>query len=185
MDLMGFWWLAWLGVFFLPVELWAAIKTPTRADTFSELVWFWFGVPRTKGPYAYRWVPFARLRRTILAAFMGSLSTHLVLGWSVIPVALFGGGVVIVIVRAVGWERGPKFIGRLVEVRIDYSEQWPLGLMPLDVRTGFAVPIMLSDYEQELRALEVGGECFVQAPIPPPTDREPTEFEWLRLRRVA
>ena len=36
MDPAGWWWLAWLLVFFLPPELWAAIRTPNRADTFSE-----------------------------------------------------------------------------------------------------------------------------------------------------
>ena len=106
MDPAGWWWLAWLLVFFLPPELWAAIRTPGRADTFSEWIWRAFGVPRKKGPLAGRPpVKWARARRTVLAAFMGSLSGHFVFGWSAVPLMIFGAGVTAVLVRAVGWER--------------------------------------------------------------------------------
>lgn len=107
MDPAGWWWLAWLLVFFLPRELWAAIRTPGRPDTFSEWIWRSFGVPRKSGPLAGRApVPWARARRSVLAAFMGSLSGHFVFGWSAIPLMVFGAGVAAVLVRAVGWERG-------------------------------------------------------------------------------
>jgi hypothetical protein len=101
MDPAGWYWLGWLLVAFLPMELYAAFATPGRGDTFSEWVWWAFGVkPRKDGKHV-RW---ARLRRAILAAFLLSLTGHLVMGWTVLPVAVFGAGVAAVIVYAVGWE---------------------------------------------------------------------------------
>ena len=106
MDPSAYYWLAWLLVFFLPPELWAATRTPGRADTFSDFVWRAFGVPRRTGPLSLRApVPWARARRSVLAAFMGSLSGHFVFGWSAVPLMVFGAGVAAVLVRAVGWER--------------------------------------------------------------------------------
>ena len=103
MDPSAYYWLAWLGLAFLPRELWAALRTPGRPDTFSEWCWRAFGVPH--GAFAGRVVPWARARRTCLAAFLGSLTLHLVWGASVVPVCVFGAGVAAVFVRAVGWER--------------------------------------------------------------------------------
>ena len=104
-DPAGWWWLAWIGVFFLPVELWAAVRLPGRAATLSEWVWRVLGVPRSDGPLAGRAVPWARARRGVFAAFWLSLGCHFALGWSVVPVIVFGAGFAAVIVRAVGWER--------------------------------------------------------------------------------
>lgn len=77
-----FWWLAWIFVVFLPVELYAA-KKKAPGDTFSENVWDWFGVKTPKR--------FGTLRRLILAAFLASLSIHFLFATTVVFVAIFGG----------------------------------------------------------------------------------------------
>lgn len=101
-DPSYWYWLGWLLVAFLPRELWGALKTPTRPDTFSEFCWFSFGVkPRRDGTM----VPLAPLRRMTLVAFMGALTMHLAFAWTVVPVAVFGAGIGAVLIRAVGWER--------------------------------------------------------------------------------
>jgi hypothetical protein len=88
-------WIGWL-VLFLVYELYAA-KSRQSGDTFSENTWDWFGVRRPK--------PWGLARRAVLAAFLLSLTGHLVMGWTVVPVCVLGAGVGVVIVRAVGWER--------------------------------------------------------------------------------
>lgn len=105
MDPAGWWWLAWLGLAFLPRELWAAAFTPGRPDTFSEWIWRVLGVPRKAGPLAGRQVPWARGRRTVFLAFWGALGAHLAFGWSVVPVVVFGAALAAVIAWAVLKER--------------------------------------------------------------------------------
>jgi hypothetical protein len=88
-------WVIGLLAIFLPIELYAAKATPGKSDTFSEFVWWAFGVkPRRDGkPVRFRF-----LRRLILGLFLFALYLHLVFGLSVVPVALlapFVGGVVL------------------------------------------------------------------------------------------
>lgn len=102
MDASGWYWLAWLLVAFLPFELRAAIATPGKRDTFSEWIWWAFGIKHGRPPLR----PWLRVRRIVLAGFMGSLSGHFVFGWSAVPLVVFGAGVAAVLARAIGWERG-------------------------------------------------------------------------------
>jgi hypothetical protein len=121
-------WLIALAVGFLPLELYAAAATPGKADTFSEFIWWAFGVrPRLKWVKTYEhvtdlyntpqdrmeWVTrrqavpvkYPRFRRFILAGMCVSLTMHFVFAMSVVPVILFGIPVGIILIRAVGWER--------------------------------------------------------------------------------
>lgn len=118
-------WLAALLVGFLPLELFAAIskREYVRGGTFSEFVWWAFGVkkrahrvssicpPVRPGDYGLIIVPvrFAPARRIILGGFCTALSLHFVFGASVIPIIAFAPFVAAVLIRAVGWERnGPE-----------------------------------------------------------------------------
>jgi hypothetical protein len=123
---MMWYWLIGLGVGFLAVELYAAKATPTKADTFSEFIWWVFGVKphvvRVKedgcgDPSCYdcenRYrtdikpieYPGPRFRRFILAGMCVSLSFHFVLATSVMPVVIFGIPVGIIMLKAIVWER--------------------------------------------------------------------------------
>jgi hypothetical protein len=83
-----FWfWLGGLLFLFLPMELYAAVKTPGKSDTFSEFIWWAFGVKQRLDVPQVKW---ARFRRFVLAGMCVGLSTHFVLGWTVLPVILFG-----------------------------------------------------------------------------------------------
>ena len=85
----GAWWLLWLGVFFLPVELYAA-KSEAVGDTFSEFAWDVFGVRRERA--------FGPLRRLILTSFLLALGSHLRFGTTVLPVAILAfplGGIIV------------------------------------------------------------------------------------------
>lgn len=81
-------WIGWL-VLFLVYELYAA-KTSSKGDTLSETVWKWVGV---RGPRR------SIVRRLILLAFLTSLTSHLTLGTTALPVIVCGAGLVVVI----GW----------------------------------------------------------------------------------
>ncbi len=94
-------WVGWL-VLFLVYELYAA-KSEPKGDTFSENVWSWFGV---KGPRR----PLAWLRRIILAGFLIALAGHLAMGWTVVPVAVFGILMVLVIIWALWREHGAALL---------------------------------------------------------------------------
>jgi hypothetical protein len=99
---MFWYWVFGLLLLFLPMELWAAIKTPTKSDTFSEFVWWTFGIkPRRDG----RVVKWARARRFILTGMCVSLTAHFVGGVTFIPVAVFGAGCAVVMGYAVAKER--------------------------------------------------------------------------------
>jgi hypothetical protein len=124
-------WLGGILLLFLPVELWAAKKTPMKSDTFSEFIWWAFGVKTRRsrlpgaghgarrrprrvlglecdpdicscGPLRVKW---ARARRVILAGLCLSLTAHFVFGCSVIPVVIFGAGAGLVMLYAVLFER--------------------------------------------------------------------------------
>jgi hypothetical protein len=109
MDASGWYWLVWLFVVFLPVELYAAYATPGRKDTFSHFIWWAFAIKPSWAALVpgYRPPRWARGRRLILAGFMGSLSGHFVFGWSSVPLIAFGIGVVFVLAWAVLKERNP------------------------------------------------------------------------------
>jgi|WetSurSiteA1Bulk_404760.scaffolds.fasta_scaffold04883_4 hypothetical protein len=94
-------WLLGIAVGFLPLELYAAKATPGKADTFSEFVWWVFGVkPRSCGPVKY-----ALFRRLVLVGMCVSLTFHFVFAASVIPVVIFGVLCGIIMVYAFIWER--------------------------------------------------------------------------------
>lgn len=78
-------WAMLLFLFFLTRELFGALFTPKRRDTFSEFIWWAFDTRREKA---------------LLAAFLASLTTHLVWEMTVVPVILFGIGVGWVIIQA-------------------------------------------------------------------------------------
>jgi hypothetical protein len=101
----GYWWLAWLLIGFLPIELWAAVKTKGTPDTFSEFVWWAFGIRPRKTGHA---VKAQRFRQLILAGFMISLSTHFVLGWGPQGIILFGVPVAAIIGYSTLKERSTK-----------------------------------------------------------------------------
>jgi hypothetical protein len=72
-----FWfWLGGLLFLFLPMELYAAVKTPGKSDTFSEFIWWAFGVKQRLDVPQVKW---ARFRRFVLAGMCVGLSTHFVL----------------------------------------------------------------------------------------------------------
>lgn len=71
------WWLGWLFLGFLPAELRAA-SNREKGDTFSEWVWHVF---------------YTRWRKGVLLAFLLSLTSHLVFGTTVVPVAVCGAAV--------------------------------------------------------------------------------------------
>jgi hypothetical protein len=82
-------WMIGLFVGFLPFELYAAVATPTKSDTFSEYIWWVFGVrPRADG----RPIKWGRARRFILAGMCVSLTAHFVFAATVVPVIIFGTG---------------------------------------------------------------------------------------------
>ncbi len=88
-------WAAGILAIFLPIELYAATATPAKTDTFSEFVWWVYGVkPRRDG----RPVPFRFLRRLTLASFLFALYLHFVFAFSYVPMAVLGvplGGIMI------------------------------------------------------------------------------------------
>jgi len=115
-----FWyWFVGLAIGFLPLELYAAFskRKLVRGGTFSEFVWWAFGIRRRScacpccesadpedrclGPR----VRYAALRRAILTAFCLALSAHFILGISAVYVIVTGIPVAVVLVRAIGWER--------------------------------------------------------------------------------
>lgn len=96
------WWLAWLILGFLPVELFAAVKTRGTPDTFSEFVWWVFGIKPRKSGHV---VKARRTRKLILAGFMSSLWLHFVEGWGPQGIIVFGVGVAFTIAYAVAFER--------------------------------------------------------------------------------
>ena len=98
---MGYYWLLWLGFFFLCPELYAAFFTPKKEDTFSEFIWRSFGL---RGPK----VPFARTRRVILNLFLFFFWGHMAYQWSVIPLAVTGAGVGSILLYAVAKEKAMK-----------------------------------------------------------------------------
>ena len=82
---MMWYWLAGILIGFLPLELYAATRTPGKADTFSEFVWWSFGIK----PKATT-VKYPRFRRFVLTGLCVSLTFHFVLAWSFIPIVIFG-----------------------------------------------------------------------------------------------
>lgn len=101
-----FWyWLFGLMFLFLPVELWAAISQKGKGGTFSEFVWWAFGIkPRPDGQL----VRFAGGRHVVLTGMCLALFAHFRFGFSVIPVAGFGVLVGVILLRALLWERPPR-----------------------------------------------------------------------------
>lgn len=111
-----YWFLA-LVIGFLPLELFAAkSKKPwVRGGTFSEFVWWAFGVKRRlctcstcRMTGVYEWgapVRWAFARRLSLSGMCLSLSAHFIFGTGVEGVVAFGIPVGIVLIRAIGWER--------------------------------------------------------------------------------
>ncbi len=97
-------WVIWLLVWFLPAEIYTAAFTPKKKDTFSEFVWWAFGIRRPKGSPPVSW---AWLRRSILALFMTSLTLHFVVELSAIWLIVFGIGVGAIFAYALVMERGP------------------------------------------------------------------------------
>ena len=110
---MFWYWLGGLLLLFLPVELWAAAKTPTKTDTFSEFIWWVFGIKQRVCPCGVvdcilnpaRTVRWARARRFVLAGMCVSLTAHLVFAFTFIPVAIFGAACGVIMVYAVAYER--------------------------------------------------------------------------------
>lgn len=100
-----FWyWLVGLVLLFLPVELFAAIhpKDKARGGTFSEFVWWAFGIKaRPDG----RPVRYAGARHFVLTGMCVSLLVHFRFEMSFVPVAVFGALVGVILIRAVFWER--------------------------------------------------------------------------------
>lgn len=92
----GLYWFLWVFAIFLPVELIAA-KMRQKGNTFSETTWDWFGVKSPK--------PFGVWRRLALAAFLVSLSIHLLFATSAIPVMLTGAPVGGIILYSMLFER--------------------------------------------------------------------------------
>jgi len=84
---MMWYWAAGILLGFLPLELFAAIKTPGKSDTFSEFVWWVFGVRRRIDKPVVKW---ARFRRFVLAGLCVSLTFHFVFAFTYIPIAIFG-----------------------------------------------------------------------------------------------
>lgn len=91
-----FWaWGVGLILVFLPLELYAALGTAKATDTFSEFVWWAFGV---KNRASGKPVRLRGLRRLVLGLFLFALYLHLVFGLSVAPVVMlapFVGGTII------------------------------------------------------------------------------------------
>jgi hypothetical protein len=88
-------WLAWLVLFLLYEIPQARDRKP--GGTLSETTWAWFGVKAG-----------SVVRRIILAAFMLSLTVHLVFATSVVPVVATALPLIAVIAVSV-WRRGwPK-----------------------------------------------------------------------------
>jgi hypothetical protein len=80
-------WLGWLTLF-LVFEIYAAFS-PAKGDTLSENVWKWFRASQKD--------PLSTARRSVILAFMLSLTTHFVWGTSVMPIILLGaivGGII-------------------------------------------------------------------------------------------
>ena len=77
-------WFAWLVVFFLPKELWAAFATKMRKDTFSEFVWFTFD---------------NKVKKVALAGFLCYLQGHFLWQWPGEGVILLGLPVGLIITR--------------------------------------------------------------------------------------
>jgi hypothetical protein len=99
----SFWfWIGGLLFLFLPMELYAAKATPGKSDTFSEFIWWAFGVKERRNAPK---IQHPRSRRFVLAGMCLSLSTHFVLGWTVLPVILFGIPAGLIMVYAVLYER--------------------------------------------------------------------------------
>ena len=84
MDPTYLWWFAWLVIFFLPKELWAAFKTPGRKDTFSEFTWWAFDT---------------NVKRVILGIFLTYLQGHLIFKWPGLWVIVLGAPVGTIIGR--------------------------------------------------------------------------------------
>jgi hypothetical protein len=75
-------WVLWLAVGFLVVELIAALDRKP-GGTLSEWVWTVFIWPRR---YAF-------LKRFVFGAFWAALTLHFFFGESVVPIIVFGAGV--------------------------------------------------------------------------------------------
>ena len=96
-------WLGGLLLLFLPMELYAAVKTPGRTDTFSEFVWWAFGIKTRAAKQQVKW---ARFRRLSLAGMCVSLTAHFVLGVGPAGVIIFGVPCGLIMLHAVMFERG-------------------------------------------------------------------------------
>lgn len=70
MDVWAWLWIGWIVAFVVIEGL--ALKDRDRGDTLSEHVWEWFSVKKPG--------PWAKARRTLLAAFMLWLSVHFLTG---------------------------------------------------------------------------------------------------------
>lgn len=98
-----FWiWIGGIVAVFLPIELYAAMATPGKTDTFSEFVWWAFGVRTRKG---HKPVRFRLARRIILGLFLLALYIHLVFGTSPIGVIVMAPFVAFVLAYAFFKER--------------------------------------------------------------------------------
>jgi hypothetical protein len=96
-DVSTFWWVVvWLLIGFLPFEVYAALSKK-KGDTFSENVWDWFGIKKSK--------PYGPLRRLVLAGFMTSLSAHFIFGTGPTALIVFAVPVAGIIVYSLAKER--------------------------------------------------------------------------------